>query len=177
MQNGSLAAAARSRYRNESAPSLMKLAGDGLSGSPGGSVHGQQLLGALPPGSPSPRKSADEAPLLLGGRRVLQHLCAACSVHWAAPCLCSSRCAVQPGGLWCMSACLLETKMCCATGDTCRAGATLKLHWLSSPTSVLVVAKPSPRVQQALQQVVAWLLHRHISVVLEPQVHHCILAS
>ena len=50
------------------------------------------------------------------------------------------------------------------------AGATLKLHWLSSPTSVLVVAKPSPRVQHALQQVVAWLLHRHISVVLEPQV-------
>lgn len=57
------------------------------------------------------------------------------------------------------------------------AGATLKLHWLSSPTSVLVVAKPSPRVQQALQQVVAWLLHRHISVVLEPQVQNSSLAS
>lgn len=50
------------------------------------------------------------------------------------------------------------------------AGATLKLQWLSTPATVLVVAKPSPRVQTALQQVVAWLLHRRMSVLLEPQV-------
>lgn len=50
------------------------------------------------------------------------------------------------------------------------AGATLKLQWLSAPSTVLVVAKPSPRVQEALQKVVAWLLNRHLSVILEPQV-------
>ena len=50
------------------------------------------------------------------------------------------------------------------------AGATLKLHWLSPPSSILVVAKPSPAVQKALQEVVIWLLRRHVSVVLEPQV-------
>ena len=113
MQNGSLAASARSRYRNESAPSLMKLAGDGGSGSPGGSVHGQQLLGALPPGSPSPRKSADEAPLLLGGRAS----CSTCVPHVL--CIVRRRvfaavvCAVQPSATWRMCGCLLEPRMCC----------------------------------------------------------------
>lgn len=115
MQNGSLAAAARSRYRNESAPSLMKLAGDGGSGSPGGSVHGQQLLGALPPGSPSPRKSADEAPLLLGGRCVLRHLCSACSV-WRTGRHHVFQQAYAPGSrvaCGACPACLCEPGMCC----------------------------------------------------------------
>ncbi len=32
-----------------------------------------------------------------------------------------------------------------------------------------MVAKPSPRVQEALKQLVAWLLQRRLTVVLEPQ--------
>lgn len=35
---------------------------------------------------------------------------------------------------------------------------------------MLVVAKPTPRVQGALLQVVTWLLNRRLRVVLEPQV-------
>jgi hypothetical protein len=155
MQGGSLAATARSRYRNESAPSLMKLAGDGGIGSPGSSMHGQQLVGALPPDSPSPRKSADEAPLLLGA-------CNGCDSYMCCACGCTLR------NLTCSLLCLIVLRL--SHRSRCPTGATLKLHWLSSPSSVLVVAKPSPRVQQALHQVVAWLLHRRISVVLEPQV-------
>ena len=45
----------------------------------------------------------------------------------------------------------------CGSQQTCgcSAGAMLKLHWLSKPSSVLVVAKPSMQGQWALQQVVA----------------------
>lgn len=57
------------------------------------------------------------------------------------------------------------------TSVLCGAGATLKLQWLSRPSTVLVVAKPTPRVQGALLQVVTWLLNRRMRVMLEPQVH------
>lgn len=50
-------------------------------------------------------------------------------------------------------------------------GATLKLQWLSRPGTVLVVAKPTPRVHDVLCRVVLWLLRRKILVFLEPQVH------
>lgn len=61
----------------------MKLAGDSFGSSPGGSVHGQQLLGALLPESPSPRKSIDEAPILLGAQQVDPVLAVHIFVHEA----------------------------------------------------------------------------------------------
>lgn len=58
-----------------------------------------------------------------------------------------------------------------------RAGAQLKLHWLSSPRTFLLVAKPTAAVKPAVSAVIAWLLQRGLTVYLEPRLHAEIAAD
>lgn len=48
------------------------------------------------------------------------------------------------------------------------SGSHLKLQWLSAPTTVLVVFKPTEEVLEATAGAVAWLLRHGISVIVEP---------
>lgn len=50
-------------------------------------------------------------------------------------------------------------------------GAQLKLHWLSSPRTFLLVAKPTAAVKPAVSAVIGWLLQRGFTVYLEPRLH------
>jgi len=51
------------------------------------------------------------------------------------------------------------------------SGSHLKLHWLSAPSSVLVVYKPVPEVLNATAEAVMWLLRRGITVIVEPEAY------
>ena len=48
------------------------------------------------------------------------------------------------------------------------SGSHLKLHWLSAPSAVLVVYKPTAEVLEATAEAVGWLLRRGIVVFIEP---------
>ena len=51
------------------------------------------------------------------------------------------------------------------------SGSHLKLHWLSAPSTVLVVYKPVPEVLEATAGAIAWLMQRGIKVYIEPDVY------
>jgi NAD+ kinase len=57
------------------------------------------------------------------------------------------------------------------------SGSHLKLHWLSPPSTVLVVHKPSEEVVATTAQAVAWLLRRGITVFTEPGAHAGVAAA
>jgi len=51
------------------------------------------------------------------------------------------------------------------------SGSHLKLHWLSAPSSVLVIYKPVPEVLTATAEAVMWLLRRGVTVIVEPEAY------
>lgn len=57
------------------------------------------------------------------------------------------------------------------------SGSHLKMHWLTAPTAVLIVYKPTEDVVQAVGPVVAWLLNKGIAVYAEPRAYRALKLS
>lgn len=57
------------------------------------------------------------------------------------------------------------------------SGSHLKMHWLTAPTAVLVVYKPTDDVVQAVGPVVLWLLRKGIAVYAEPRAYKALKLS